>query len=235
MGKRFTLIELLVVIAIIAILAAMLLPALKQARENAKMILCASQLKQLGAGWIMYTGDHDSFFPTNDYEDIATPRWQDAHEKVMDTYFNNAYELLICPTATDVAGPYNYSQYYVKDHGTKLFVISLAYCSFGDSGIKKDWGVTGLANQITGWHVSLRTTAIRRSTSEFGLLTDVNSCGFWSNSGLWQTIKKRHLNSCNVIYLDGHSSPWNGPVDSATYNYKFNLRSYFKASTDGLL
>ena len=61
--KKFTLIELLVVLAIIAILAAMLLPALAKARDKAKSIQCVGNVKQLSLAVLMYADDHNERTP----------------------------------------------------------------------------------------------------------------------------------------------------------------------------
>src|SRR2546426_8886254 len=78
-SQGFTLIELLVVIAIIAILAAILFPVFAQAREQARKTTCASNMKQIATGAMLYMQDYDELFPgsstSTKFESKTGPKW----------------------------------------------------------------------------------------------------------------------------------------------------------------
>ena len=100
--KGFTLIELLVVIAIIAILAALLLPALSKARERGKRTVCINNLHQFGLAAQLYSSDNQDFLPRLQEFLHPTLYFSPGHgydiRRVIGPYFSNAARILDCPS-----------------------------------------------------------------------------------------------------------------------------------------
>lgn len=194
-GKaHFTLIELLVVIAIIAILAAMLLPALNQARDRAKAIKCTSQLKQVGLTINLYRDDNKEWLPS-----ATNPTWCVSDPQYGAWILNyssgqkNTKNLLQCPSLTKGLW-YGYGSY------------GLSYFWFRMKNWNKPYKkITQCAKPTkTLFCADINTTSTNVLSSDRYIIGTVYAGGVFPDSSV--NLDYRHNNSLNCLWGDGHVS-----------------------------
>lgn len=203
--KGFTLIELLVVIAIIAILAAMILPALSRARENARRSICMSNLKQIGVALEMYADDNGEFYPfcrgTIDWGE-RPPGWMEQ----LYAYHNNK-KIYQCPSYPRGISDYHY------------FLSTRA--AYVDAGFN--------AAATNRKRIKFPSAFVLAGDCNYRFAEpDCDKDDYTQNCLGWQADanhwKPHHAGGLNILFADGHVS-WHSKYDPDSMTFRYGIFS----------
>ena len=219
--NNFTLIELLVVIAIIAILAGMLLPTLKQARETAQKIACINQMKSLGNYSVFYSNDFKDFIP-HVAANSETLNWASYNAT------NNAMNSNTSGIPYMVGYGWNtYPASNKKSHTSIYKCPAQTYAGHG-SNVPK-WKEDYNGRLSYGWNRYYNSGYLKRffklgtdikKTSQIFYLIETRYLDTGNVHYVWEAIEnarawsyiygQRHNNMGNLLFFDGHVSSWKG-------------------------
>ncbi|MBE6389931.1 MAG: prepilin-type N-terminal cleavage/methylation domain-containing protein [Lentisphaerae bacterium] len=197
-APAFTLIELLVVIAIIAILAAILLPALNSARERGRSAGCINNLKNIGQCVMMYLQDNDDWFPK--YQDTAAPLYSNIWYACIVKYGNT--DLVNCPSGPFAVSILNSDNTYPTTSAPKTWYGYNYYLLSPDSKPTKK--LTQITNP--SFNIIFVDTLGQNgdSTKTSHLAQKMRS---WeSRTNIIYPVAWRHSDGSNMVMIDGHAA-----------------------------